>query len=133
MGKMQRSNALKFEALFKRAGKDPLSDFSAAVLKSPHRYMDLHIDRLMRNEDGAISFSLAHYDGLNGRNSADPRVEVWYYPPDGDRPSHLVAQTYRNDLAGITINSGRGQLGKQEYLDEFLDLWLDNLLEQGHV
>lgn len=129
---IQVQNAKKFEALFNRAGKNPLEKFST-VKMTAKGYMDLHIDQLACNADGSIRFSFTHYGEQNGDKMADPDMEMVYHPA-GSEASRLVAMTYQNDYAAVYAKRGNGSaLGDPVSLDSFLGMWLDNLLEQGHV
>lgn len=131
MEEIEYSNAALFRRLLDRSGLtvDTKRDFIR--MKAPG-YMDLCIDRLMKTSDGNIRFSLAHNGRQNGDLMADPDMEVIWVP--GPIPA-LQAQTFQNDFAGVYQNIEHPRVNREHLarsLNSFLNLWLRNLLEQGH-
>lgn len=131
---LQESNAKLLQKLFDRSGLKVEGEWHFRKLQA-EGYMPLSIDRLGRSERGFIFFALAHNSVQNGDVMADPDMEVVFIP--GDKP-RLRALHYQNDYARVfrtTASMDHQQsLGEpmQVSSDQFLELWLRNLLDQGH-
>jgi hypothetical protein len=136
---IQKDNALKFLRLLTRSGLDPMTNWNAAKLKSDG-YMDLAIDRLGRHPvNNGVMFALAHNGVQNGDLMADPDMGMTYFVRKENSPAYLVATHYQNDYAGFYQATDQyddnpaKQAHVQREMDDFLSMWLNNLLEQGHT
>ena len=88
-------------------------------------YTDLNVDVLYR-EGNVKRIALAHNYELNGDIIPDPDMEV-----DVDHAMETVnAKTFQNIYTHSEV--GEGDVGLQNELNEFLDTWLTNLIDQGH-
>ena len=89
-------------------------------------YMDLHLGILSRANDTA-RIAIAHNYTQNGDVIPDPDMELLV-----DFRRHTVnAKTYQNLYVYSVVEQDYKKL--QGELNEFLDMWLDNLIEQGHT
>jgi hypothetical protein len=88
-------------------------------------YMDLHLDILYRANDTA-RIAIAHNYTENGDVIPDPDMELVV----DFRGQTVNAKTYQNLYVYSVVEDGNEAL--QRELNEFLDMWLDNLIEQGH-
>jgi uncharacterized protein YqiB (DUF1249 family) len=88
-------------------------------------YMDLHLDILSRANDTA-RIAIAHNYTQNGDVIADPDMEIFV---DFKRQT-AEAKTYQNLHIYSEVQDDDDDL--QTELNQFLDMWLDNLIEQGH-
>ena len=86
-------------------------------------FMDLHVDILHKNEN-VWRISLAHNYKSGGDVIPDPDMEVTV-----DFTSETAqAETYQDTYVYREANDERSR----KELNEFLVLWLGNLIEQGH-
>lgn len=126
---VQVRNAKLFEQILANSKLQVSDNWSYKRLKADG-YMDLSIDRLYTNADGsAVQFAMAHNGELNGDVMADPDMEFVF---NFAEEPYVVAQHYQNDYAGVFSSVERGNT-TQTRLDDFLNLWLQNLIEQGHA
>ncbi len=99
-------------------------------------FMDLHVNRLYSEEEGAIRLSLAHRFIQNGDSMADPDMEVHVYP-DRDMAEALTFQqdgylaiynrVYHISEDGAKMVNTR----MKKELNTFLNFWLKNIKDQG--
>ena len=88
-------------------------------------FMDLHVDILYRKGDTA-RIAIAHNYIQNGDTISDPDMELLV-----DFKNQTVeAKTFQNIYAYSEVEDGNDAL--QDELNEFLEMWLNNLIEQGH-
>ena len=89
-------------------------------------YMDLHLDILSRANDTA-RIAIAHNHIHNGDVIPDPDMELIV----DFREQTVNAKSYQN-LYVYSVVEEEDDPKLQQELNEFLDMWLDNLIEQGH-
>lgn len=95
-------------------------------------FMDLHIDHLSHKDDArSIVISLAHNYIQNGDVMADPDMEVRIIPS----MKMVEALTFQQDSTGtyqqVYLLDGRFYPTLKKDLNNFLNSWLKNLIEQG--
>ena len=95
-------------------------------------FMDLNIDHLSHKDDnGSILISLAHNYIQNGDVMADPDMEIKIIPD----MKMIEALTYQLDSMGIYqqvyLEDGKFYPKLKAELNDFLNIWLRNLIEQG--
>ena len=95
---------------------------SYAKLSTPG-FMDLHVDILHKNEN-AWRIALAHNYKSGGDVIPDPDMEVIV----GFAARAAQAETYQDTYVYREANDEKSR----KELNEFLVLWLGNLIEQGH-
>jgi len=100
-------------------------------LKS-RNFMDLNIDHLShKDDDRGIVISLAHNYIQNGDVMADPDMEIKIIPS----MKMVEALTFQQDNMGIYhqvyFEDGRFNPRMKKELNNFLNSWLKNLIEQG--
>lgn len=88
-------------------------------------YMDLHVDILSRGND-TTRIAIAHNYIQNGDVIPDPDMELLV----NFKKQTVEAKTYQNMYIYSDVQDGDDAL--QVELNNFLDMWLDNLIEQGH-
>lgn len=93
--------------------------------------MDLSLDVLSRN-DNKIVIALSHYyKHPCGDMIADPDMEVAIYPKQqiaealSYQDSYIYRTVYSQDRMQVDANAKKD-------LNDFLYIWLTNLIEQGH-
>lgn len=95
-------------------------------------FMDLNLDVLERSE-GYMRIALSHYwKHPSGDMIADPDMEVAVFFNDGLAEALTYQDAYRYDVAYPTEGEPP-DLAVHTQLNVFLEQWLDNLAEQGHV
>lgn len=126
-------HGLVYSRIFKRllkvapalAGK--LHVASAGVSRSGG-FMDLHLDVMEVTEEYAV-IALAHYFEQNGDKVPDPdmTVRVW-------RNGMAEALTFQDSTTYREVypQPGKVDLGAKKELNDFLAMWLGNLVDQGH-
>ncbi len=92
-------------------------------------YMNLNLDILYR-KPGRVVIALSHYYKQNGDMIADPDMEVAVYPErqTAEALPYQDCYSYRRVYGkgnAIDIRAKRS-------LNQFLNQWLSNLIEQGH-
>jgi len=95
-------------------------------------FMDLNIDHLSHTDDDrSIVISLAHNFIQNGDVMADPDMEVKIIPS----MKMVEALTFQQDSTGtyqqVYLEDGRFYPTLKKDLNNFLNSWLKNLIEQG--
>lgn len=96
-------------------------------------FMDLHFDFLYKDNEGRYVFALSHTYEMNGDLVPDPDMQLRLDP----RMNTLEAMTFQN-LYGYQevypVIDGKEQIDlvQKEGQNEFLELWLTNLKDQGH-
>ena len=100
-------------------------------LKS-RNFMDLNIDHLShKDDDRSIVISIAHNYIQNGDVMADPDMEIRIIPS----MKMVEALTFQQDNMGIYqqvyLEDGRFNPTVKSELNNFLNSWLKNLIEQG--
>ena len=95
-------------------------------------FMDLNLDVLVRRS-GWARIALSHYwKDDSGDLIADPDMELAVSFDD----ETAVALTYQDMFTYddvYPVDGGPADIGVQQQLNEFIEQWLDNLAEQGHV
>jgi len=121
-----RTNYLKMKEL-------GLLDVVEYAKLSSDGFMDLSVDVLQRHES-YYDIALAHYGEQNGDLMADPDMVIRVYPDRGE----VEALTFQNDYLGIYhevyTRDGEREMCRprlKKDLNEFLNMWLTNLIEQG--
>ena len=90
--------------------------------------MDLNLDILSRNGN-LIRIALSHYYKQNGDMIADPDMEVIV----NTQLMTANAMTYQDSMIFQTAENDGGINQKLvNSLNEFLDQWLQNCIDQGH-
>lgn len=93
-------------------------------------YMDLHFDKLFVDPDGRTVIALAHYFRMNGDSVPDPDMQI--------RIDHKLktveALTYQDltRYSEVYPKPGLIDAAARSHMNDFLSLWLTNLIEQGH-
>lgn len=95
-------------------------------------FMDLNIDHLSHKDDDlSIVISLAHNYIQEGDVMADPDMEVRIIPS----MKMVEALTFKQDSTGtyqqVYLEDGRFYPTLKKDLNDFLNYWLKNLIEQG--
>lgn len=93
-------------------------------------FMDLNLD-VLHKRSNRIVIALSHYYKQNGDMIADPDMELAVYPT----LEIAEALSYQDSFCYRTIYSddkGTEDIKAKKELNAFLDLWLSNLIEQGH-
>ncbi len=95
-------------------------------------FMDLNIDHLSHKDDeNSIVISLAHNFIQNGDVMADPDMEIKIIPS----MKMVEALTFQQDSTGtyqqVYLEDGRFYPTLKTDLNNFLNSWLKNLIEQG--
>jgi len=95
-------------------------------------FMDLNIDHLShKDDDRSIVISLAHNYIQEGDVMADPDMEIRIIPS----MKMVEALTFQQDSTGtyqqIYLEDGRFYPPLKKELNNFLNSWLKNLIEQG--
>lgn len=103
-----------------RAGKSKLQ--SGAL-------MDLNLDVLSR-KDNIVRIALSHYYKQNGDMIADPDMEIII----NTKLMAANAMTYQDSMIFQTAEQN-GVINQElvNDLNEFLDQWLQNCIDQGHM
>ncbi|MBC2745750.1 MAG: DUF1249 domain-containing protein [ANME-2 cluster archaeon] len=95
-------------------------------------FMDLNIDHLShKDDDRSIVISLAHNYIQDGDVMADPDMEIRIIPS----LKMVEALTFQQDSTGtyqqVYLEDGRFYPSLKKELNNFLNSWLKNLIEQG--
>ena len=95
-------------------------------------FMDLNIDHLShKDNENSIVISMAHNYIQEGDVMADPDMEIRIIPD----MKMLEALTYQLDSMGIYqevyLEDGRFNPRLKAELNDFLNIWLKNLIDQG--
>ena len=95
-------------------------------------FMDLNIDHLShKDDDRSIVISIAHNYIQNGDVMADPDMEIKIIPS----MKMVEALTFQQDSTGtyqqVYHEDGRFNPRMKKELNNFLNSWLKNLIEQG--
>jgi len=95
-------------------------------------FMDLNIDHLShKDDDRSIVISMAHNYIQDGDVMADPDMEVRIIPS----MQMAEALTFQQDSTGtyqqVYLEDGRFYPILKKDLNDFLNYWLKNLIEQG--
>ena len=111
---------------------------TAKRLKAPG-FMDLTVDCLVRERgEGYMVIAIAHRYEQNGDLMSDPDMElkIHFYAVEGGEGHAVEALTYQQDGLGIyqRVYPEPGKVAPrlQRELNQFLGMWLRNLLKQGH-
>lgn len=93
-------------------------------------YMDLNLDVLERTP-AKIVLALSHYYRQSGDMIADPDMEIAVYPGQ----QQAEALTYQDAFKYDEVYSQPGRVNVQikRSLNDFLNVWLRNLIAQGHI
>ena len=94
-------------------------------------FMDLNVDVLYREDQDRVVMALSHYYGHDsGDMIADPDMEIAVMPK-----RKLAEALAYQDCFGyrrVYPEAGKVDLRAKKELNSFLNIWLSNLLEQGH-
>ena len=90
--------------------------------------MDLNLDVLSR-QGNTVRIALSHYYKLNGDMIADPDMEIIL----NTQLMTANAMTYQDSMIFQTAEQD-GAINQKlvNSLNEFLDQWLQNCIDQGH-
>jgi uncharacterized protein YqiB (DUF1249 family) len=92
-------------------------------------YMDLSYDFLHEDKPGEYIIALAHHFEQNGDLVPDPDMEIRVIP----EKEIAEALSFQNIMLYQHVDSGeKTNEMLQRDLNEFLDQWLTNAIEQGH-
>ncbi len=113
---------------------EPVADYRRSRTDG---FMDLVVERLEHLDgiDGQPSgqvFSLAHYFSQNGDLCADPEMTVIVNSQQGTVEPRSFQQAIPPIYQEVYADEGQCRSGLKASLNEFLTLWLGNLIEQGH-
>ena len=90
--------------------------------------MDLNLDILSR-QGNIVRIALSHYYKQNGDMIADPDMEIII----NTQPMTANAMTYQDSMIFQSAEQDGGINQKLvNELNEFLDQWLQNCIDQGH-
>lgn len=129
-----------YETIYKKLYRlipnlDEIEVGNAVTLKA-NAFMDLHVDILRRGLDDGIPYTvlaLSHYyKHPSGDMIPDPDMEVRVY--QGERWKMAEALTYQDSFGyqAVYLDENRFYPKLKKDLNHFLNLWLSNLLQQGH-
>ena len=94
-------------------------------------FMDLNLDILKKGTDKTVIALSHYYQHPSGDMVSDPDMEVAVYPSK----SMAEAMTYQDSFGYRVVYSQGGSMvdvrAKRD-LNQFLNQWLSNLIEQGH-
>ncbi|HDS1208431.1 TPA: hypothetical protein QDZ84_003470 [Shewanella algae] len=98
-------------------------------------YMDLVVKRNslldgMKNQN-CIGFSMAHYYTQNGDLCSDPVMEILFYP-DLDMVEAFSFEMSIPPIYTVVYLDEKVNIKAKKELNDFLNQWLRNLVEQGH-
>jgi len=94
-------------------------------------FMDLNLDRLSAN-DGTTVIALSHYyRHPSGDLIADPDMEIRVRPAERTAEALSYQDTYTYQVVYDEEGRSVSPATKRD-LNEFLEQWLGNCLEQGH-
>jgi uncharacterized protein YqiB (DUF1249 family) len=101
----------------------------AVVLKA-ESFQDLHVDVLLSPSEGRTLVALAHYYELNGDLISDPDMQIAVYH---DRKM-VEALTWQNAMGFSEVypEPGKVNVTMKRELNDFLQIWLKNIISQGH-
>ena len=123
-----------YEKLFKLGiiNQDGSLKFDEYLKLKSGNFMDLSIDHLShKDDDGNIVISLAHNYIQEGDVMTDPDMEIRIIPS----MKMVEALTFQQDNMGIYQQvyheDGRFNPTLKRELNNFLNSWLKNLIEQG--
>lgn len=108
---------------------DDLTNLPAYRKSKSDGFMDLCMDRL-HEENGKTVIALAHYFEQGGDLVCDPDMEIAIYTRDSTAEA-LSFQDQRR-FARVYDEYGNKDQALADDLNQFLALWLSNLLAQGH-
>lgn len=94
--------------------------------------MDLSMDRLYGEENGAVRISLAHYFRQNGDLCPDPDMEIRIFPAQRMAEALTFQQTSPCVYREVYPAPGQVNLVLKRELNGFLSYWLRNCIAQGH-
>lgn len=98
---------------------------------SPGTFMDLHYDYLNKDKNGNIIIALAHNRHENGETIPDPDMEIRVF-----RDMQMAeAMTYQDCIGYRNVYHDNGKkvdIKVKKELNDFLNMWLRNLINQGH-
>lgn len=99
-------------------------------------FMDLVLERVEPMDDvlgnSGITFSLAHYFPQNGDFCKDPEMVVIVYPTLKMAEALTFEQSLPPIYQIVFPEPGKFHPQAKKELNEFLRLWLNNLIDQGH-
>lgn len=94
--------------------------------------MDLSMDRLYSEENGAVRIALAHYFRQNGDLCPDPDMEIRVFPVQKMAEALTFQQTNPCVYREVYPEPGKVNLALKRELNGFLSYWLRNCIAQGH-
>ena len=125
---------IMFEKLVKLGiiNQDGSLKFDEYLKLKSRSFMDLNIDHLSHKDDeNSIVISLAHNFIQNGDVMADPDMEIRIIPS----MKMVEALTFQQDSTGtyqqVYLEDGRFYPALKKDLNNFLNSWLKNLIQQG--
>ena len=94
-------------------------------------FMDLNMDVLERRAD-TIVIALSHYFQQNGDLCTDPDMEIRIYPERNMAEALTFQQAIPPIYREVYPAPGKVVPTLKRELNDFLNLWLNNCLRQGH-
>jgi hypothetical protein len=100
-------------------------------------FMDLVVERVphhdcdLASQEG-IAYSLTHYFESNGDLCKDPDMVVILFPEQESAVASTFEQSIPPIYQKVYSDEGVPNAPLMQSLNNFLSLWLDNLLTQGH-
>lgn len=104
-------------------------DYDKSHIGEP--FMDLNMDVLERRAD-TIVIALSHYFQQNGDLCADPDMEIRIYPERAMAEALTFQQAIPPLYREVYPAPGKVVPELKRELNDFLNLWLNNCLRQGH-
>ena len=95
-------------------------------------FMALHFDALHIEPSGAVVVALAHYFAQNGDQCADPDMEIRIRPVLKMAEALTFQQAIPPIYQQVYPEPGLVNLRLKRQLNQFLNMWLKNCIEQGH-
>lgn len=104
-------------------------DYAKSHIGEP--FMDLNMDVLERQTD-YIVIALSHYFKQNGDLCADPDMQIRIYPERNMAEALTFQQALPPIYQEVYPAPGKVVPELKRELNDFLDLWLRNCINQGH-
>ena len=132
----------RYERIFKKLDEIlPLDEMLAEHRREGHAarklvsdgFMDLHVDTLtLETSDNGFVWvvAIAHYYRVAGDSVPDPDMTIRVWP----KLKQAEALTFQNSLFYQEVYPEPGKVYPKlkRDLNEFLEMWLRNIIEQGH-
>ena len=93
-------------------------------------FMDLNFDRLY-GDKVSVTIAVSHYFRQNGDMVPDPDMEVRIYP--GIKMAEALSYQDSFGYRQVYPEPGKVDLKAKKDLNDFLNVWLSNIIMQGYV